>query len=254
MTRRQRHLRDLADVPRRDDVAPRVRVGLEQLQRGADLVDVLARRRRPRPPLHAIDRTEIACVRGPFVPDGDAAFLQPAHVRVAAQEPQQLVDHRLGVHLLGGDQREAGRQVVAHLVAEQAAGSGAGAVRFGCAALEHQAQEILVRAVAIGTPLSLRPEPTSRTEAMPSISATVTTPDGTCPVTLHTPNGTGPVVRPSSCIVDAGGVRDTFQEMAASLAGFGLRRAAARRVLPARRLGAVRHGDRVRRPRAAHTG
>lgn len=55
---------------------------------------------------------------------------------------------------------------------------------------------------------------------MPSISATVTTPDGTCPVTLHTPNGPGPwtgVVM----YVDAGGVRDTFQEMAARLAGFG---------------------------------
>nr|WP_090274679.1 dienelactone hydrolase family protein [Mycolicibacterium komanii] len=55
---------------------------------------------------------------------------------------------------------------------------------------------------------------------MPSISTTVTTPDGTCPVTLHTPNGPGPwtgVVM----YVDAGGVRDTFQEMAARLAGFG---------------------------------
>jgi carboxymethylenebutenolidase len=55
---------------------------------------------------------------------------------------------------------------------------------------------------------------------MPSITATVTTPDGTCPVTLHTPNGTGPW---SAVVmwVDAGGVRDTFQEMAARLAGFG---------------------------------
>jgi carboxymethylenebutenolidase len=55
---------------------------------------------------------------------------------------------------------------------------------------------------------------------MPSISATIATSDGTCPATLHTPNGTGPwsgVVM----YVDAGGVRDTFQEMAARLAGFG---------------------------------
>jgi carboxymethylenebutenolidase len=55
---------------------------------------------------------------------------------------------------------------------------------------------------------------------MPSIAATVTTPDGNCPVTLHTPNGAGP----SPAVVmypDAGGVRDTFQEMAAKLAGFG---------------------------------
>lgn len=55
---------------------------------------------------------------------------------------------------------------------------------------------------------------------MPTISATVTTPDGTCPVTLHTPNGSGPwpgvVMYP-----DAGGVRPTFQDMADTLAGFG---------------------------------
>lgn len=55
---------------------------------------------------------------------------------------------------------------------------------------------------------------------MPSISATVTTPDGSCPVTLHTPNGPGPwsgvVMYP-----DAGGVRPTFHEMADRLAAFG---------------------------------
>jgi carboxymethylenebutenolidase len=55
---------------------------------------------------------------------------------------------------------------------------------------------------------------------MPTITDTVTTADGTCPVTLHTPNGTGPW---SAVVmyVDAGGVRDTFQQMAARLAGFG---------------------------------
>ena len=55
---------------------------------------------------------------------------------------------------------------------------------------------------------------------MPSVSATVTTPDGTCPVTLHTPEGSGPwpgVVM----YVDAGGVRDTMHDMAAKLAGYG---------------------------------
>src|ERR1700739_1359513 len=69
---------------------------------------------------------------------------------------------------------------------------------------------------------------------MPSVPATVTTPDGTCPVTLHTPNGNGP----SSGVVmypDAGGVRPTFDEMADTLAGVG----------SARRLPDVsyRHGD-----------
>jgi hypothetical protein len=60
-----------------------------------------------------------------------AALLQPAHVAVAAQEPQQLQDDALQVHLLGGHQREALVQVEAHLVAEHAARAGAGAVGLG---------------------------------------------------------------------------------------------------------------------------
>ncbi|MCV7384208.1 dienelactone hydrolase family protein [Mycolicibacter longobardus] len=55
---------------------------------------------------------------------------------------------------------------------------------------------------------------------MPSHADTITTPDGDCPVRLFTPEGTGPwpgvVMYP-----DAGGVRPTFEEMAAELAGFG---------------------------------
>ena len=55
---------------------------------------------------------------------------------------------------------------------------------------------------------------------MPNITDTVTTPDGTCPVRLFTPEGEGPwpgvVMYP-----DAGGIRETFDEMAAKLADFG---------------------------------
>ncbi len=87
-----------------------------------DLVDVAPVGRRPGAPLVAVDRPEVAVVVGPLVPDRDAAVLQPLHVGVAAQEPQQLGEDRAGVHLLGGDQREAGAQVEAHLVAEHASG------------------------------------------------------------------------------------------------------------------------------------
>ena len=55
---------------------------------------------------------------------------------------------------------------------------------------------------------------------MPSIKDTVTTADGTCPVTLVTPDGDGPwpgiVMYP-----DAGGPRPTFDDMAAKLASEG---------------------------------
>ena len=55
---------------------------------------------------------------------------------------------------------------------------------------------------------------------MPTITDSITTADGTCPVTLHTPDGDGPwpgvVMYP-----DAGGTRQTFQEMGDKLAGLG---------------------------------
>jgi carboxymethylenebutenolidase len=55
---------------------------------------------------------------------------------------------------------------------------------------------------------------------MPNITDTVTTTDGDCTVRLFTPDGEGPwpgvVIYP-----DAGGVRDTFDEMATRLAGLG---------------------------------
>ncbi len=55
---------------------------------------------------------------------------------------------------------------------------------------------------------------------MPTITDVITTPDGTCPVTLATPDGTGPwpgvVMYP-----DAGGARPAFTEMAQRLADYG---------------------------------
>lgn len=55
---------------------------------------------------------------------------------------------------------------------------------------------------------------------MPEIADVITTPDGSCPVQLFTPEGSGTwpgvVMYP-----DAGGVRQTFAQMAAELAGSG---------------------------------
>jgi carboxymethylenebutenolidase len=55
---------------------------------------------------------------------------------------------------------------------------------------------------------------------MPNISDTVTTADGACPVRLFTPEGQGPW--PGIVMIpDAGGVRQTFFDMAAKLADSG---------------------------------
>ena len=58
---------------------------------------------------------------------------------------------------------------------------------------------------------------------MPNITDTITTADGTCTVHLFTPDGPESQVPHPGVIMypDAGGLRDTFQQMAAKLAGFG---------------------------------
>src|SRR5690606_40399430 len=74
-------------------------------------------------PIYAIDGPQRAVFAGPFVPDGDAAFLQPFDVVVAPQEPQQLDDDGLEVDLLGGDQRSEERRVGKEWWARDAGGA-----------------------------------------------------------------------------------------------------------------------------------
>ena len=85
---------------------------------------------------------------GPFVPDRDASLLEPAHVGVAAQEPDELADDRLQVQALGRHGGEALGQIEAHLIAEHTARARAGAVGLVHAVLEDVVEEIEVLAHA----------------------------------------------------------------------------------------------------------
>ena len=107
MARRQRHLVDVGRIPGGDDQAARIRIAPDHVHHVGDLVDGAAVLRRPGAPLLAVDRAEIAVLVGPFVPDPHAVVVEIFDVGVAGQEPEQLVDDRLEVQLLGGDQREA---------------------------------------------------------------------------------------------------------------------------------------------------
>jgi len=109
-------------------VAAAVGVFPQRALHAGNLVDHPPIRRRPAAPLAPIDGTQVAVLVGPLVPDAAAALLQPAHVGLAAQEPQQLDQDRAEVHLLGGQQRKAVSQIEAHLPAEHAEGADAGAV------------------------------------------------------------------------------------------------------------------------------
>src|SRR3977135_1432161 len=92
----------------------------------------------------AIDRTELALLVGPFVPDRDALLLEPAHIGVSGEKPEELVDDGLQMQLLGGDQWEALRQIEAHLVAEDGQCAGSGAVALFQALLEHAFPQIVI--------------------------------------------------------------------------------------------------------------
>src|SRR5437899_2601586 len=104
-------------------------------------------RKRPRRALELLSRL-LAVLVGPLVPDRHAALLQPAHIGFAAQEPQQLVDDRLQVQLLGGEQREAVLEREAHLAAEHRERAGPGAVRLAGAALEQLLQQVEILLLA----------------------------------------------------------------------------------------------------------
>src|SRR5690554_624382 len=100
--------------------------------------------RGPAAPLNAIDRSQVALRIGPLVPDGDAPFLQPAHIGIAAQKPQQLHDYALGMDLFGGDERKAFCEVKTHLVTEDGAGARARAIGLDAAVLMHVPHEVFV--------------------------------------------------------------------------------------------------------------
>src|SRR5262249_19243644 len=112
-----------------------------------------ALRRAEAPPLMAVDRAQIALttpefrglLRGrPLVPDLHALRLQRRDVRLAAQEPEELVDDRAKVELLRREQREALAQIEPHLVAEDPARAGAGAVGSIAPLGQDEAEELLV--------------------------------------------------------------------------------------------------------------
>jgi hypothetical protein len=49
-------------------------------------------------------RAQFSALIRPFVPDAHAMFLQIPDVRIAGQKPQQLMDDRFQMQLLGRDQ------------------------------------------------------------------------------------------------------------------------------------------------------
>ena len=96
--------------------------------------------------MRAVNAAEIALLVGPLVPDGDAVFVQVAHVGVAAQKPEQLVDDRFEMEFLRGEQRKSLPQIETRLRAEDGNGPGPGAIHARLALFEHQPKQIVILA------------------------------------------------------------------------------------------------------------
>ncbi len=141
---RERHRRQLADVPRRHQVTPRVGVAADARDHRCQLIDGATAGGGPGTPLAPVDRPQLTARVGPLVPDGHPVRLQRADVGVAGEEPEQLVDDRPGVHPLGGEEGEARREVEPHLPAEGRERAGAGAVLLLDAVREDVTEQVEV--------------------------------------------------------------------------------------------------------------
>ena len=144
MAGRERHAVDFRDVPRGDDVPPRVRVAADAVHDPRDLVDAAAVRAGPAPPLRAVDGPQLPLLVGPLVPDRHPVGVKVSDVRRALQEPQELVDDGAHVDRLRGRHREPFPEVEAHLVAEDAQRAGAGAIALAHPVLPDVAHQIEV--------------------------------------------------------------------------------------------------------------
>ena len=90
----------------------------------------------------AVNRAEIAVFIGPFIPDGYAIVFEIFDVCITVQKPEELMDDGTQVAFFGGNERDAFREIKAHLAAENAERSRAGAVFLFCAVFQHVLHKI----------------------------------------------------------------------------------------------------------------
>jgi hypothetical protein len=144
MAWRQHHLSDFAWIPRVDDVSPAVRIFFDLCDDIFNLINRTAIRSFPITPLRAVNAAQISVRVRPFVPDRHAVVVEPFHIRVAAQKPEQFVNDGLGVDLLRSEQRKIFPQIESHLRAENGKRAGARAVSLELAVFEDVPEQIEV--------------------------------------------------------------------------------------------------------------
>src|SRR5690606_5108037 len=110
----------------------------------SDLIDALAVVTGPAAPLMSVDRAQISVLVCPFVPDAHAVFAQEGKIGVAFEEPQKFNDDRAQVKFFCRETWKTLSQTKAHLVPEDALGTGIGAVALDGAVFLNQLKELQV--------------------------------------------------------------------------------------------------------------
>ena len=90
----------------------------------------------------SIHRTEFTVFVSPLVPDAHPVVFQLLDIGVATQKPQQLVDNRLKMKFLGGEEREALFKIKPHLIAEDTDSTSARAVFFLYALRQYAIEQV----------------------------------------------------------------------------------------------------------------
>ncbi|MPM91875.1 hypothetical protein SDC9_139009 [bioreactor metagenome] len=106
----------------------------------------------PAAPLVAVDGAQLAVRRRPLVPDVDLVLDQPVDIRRALEEPEQFSEDSAGEDLLRGEQRKAGLQIEAHLIAEDAARPCSGPIGLVDAVIENMLQQIKILLHDVSSP------------------------------------------------------------------------------------------------------
>src|SRR5919112_56847 len=101
MTGCERDAIDLTGVPGGDNLPPGIGITFDEFDQISELIDLTPVGGFPPAPLLPVDGSEVSLFVGPLVPDTYLALLQPPHVRVATQEPQQFDDDGPQMKLLG---------------------------------------------------------------------------------------------------------------------------------------------------------
>src|SRR6185369_13515130 len=118
MARRQSHLWNFAYIPSAHYQPTGVRVVFDLINHLSNLINGAAVRGSPGSPLSAVHRTEFPVLVRPFIPDVDSVIAKIVDVCLAAQKPEQLIDDRFDVELLGCKKREPVGEIKSQLVAE----------------------------------------------------------------------------------------------------------------------------------------